>query len=206
MTRKRNQVELEQISAVIAENEKKTGPLTNKHIAGLIDQNQNIGEEAYENLGELENESQIQSLIEEFQEPVSFSEYVFSSKAAWYWLTILLGATATLVIFVIPEDALPLVYLRTAFGLFFVMFLPGFVLTKTLFPIGVPFKTSSERMDKLERVVLSFGISLIITPMVALVLNYTPLGVRLLPITLSLLVFTVGLATVGMFRESKMPI
>jgi uncharacterized membrane protein len=83
------------------------------------------------------------------------------------------------------------------------MFLPGFVLTKSLFPSGVPIKTSSERMDKLERVVLSFGVSLILTPMVALILNYTPLGVRLLPVTLSLLMFTVGFATVGLFREFR---
>lgn len=160
-------------------------------------------QEEYDFLAELESENKLESSTEESFELVSFTEYVFSSKSAWYWLTILLGATAAFAVLFIPEGALSLDYVRSAFGLFFIMFLPGFVLTKSLFPSGVPIKTSSERMDKLERVVLSFGVSLILTPMVALILNYTPLGVRLLPITLSLLVFTVVLATVGIFRESK---
>ena len=203
MTKNLSQAEIEQNRLTIIENEKKQKFQTIKHIASLIQQNQNMGEEVHEFLDELENKSKIQPPTKESNASISFNRYVSSSKAAWYWITILLGAAAALTIFIIPEDALPLVYLRSAFGLFFILFLPGFVLMKTLFPDVVPIKISSERMDKLERVVLSMGISLILTPMVGLILNYTPWGVRLIPLTVSLLLFTVGLATVGIFRESK---
>jgi uncharacterized membrane protein len=114
-----------------------------------------------------------------------------------------LAAAAAVSIFAIPENAVPLVYLRTGLGLFFILFLPGFVLIKTLFPAKKQFNTSSESMDILERVGLSLAMSLTLTPMVGLVLNYTPWGVKLVSITLSLLALTIVLATFAVFRELK---
>jgi uncharacterized membrane protein len=52
--------------------------------------------------------------------------------------------------------------------------LPGFTFIKALFPAEVPIKTSSENMDTIERVALSFGMSLALVPIVGLILNYTP--------------------------------
>jgi uncharacterized membrane protein len=72
---------------------------------------------------------------------------------------------------------------------------------KALFPISVPVKTSSENMDSIERIALSLGLSLALTPIVGLILNYTPFGIRLAPITLSLLALTLIFATVALYRE-----
>jgi uncharacterized membrane protein len=66
----------------------------------------------------------------------------------------------TVAVFTIPENAVPLVYLRSALGIIFVLFLPSFTFIKALFPAKVPIKTSSENMDTIERVALSFGMSL----------------------------------------------
>ena len=136
-------------------------------------------------------------------EPMSVNRFVFSSKVVWYWLMILLAVAAAIAIFVIPENALPLVYLRSSLAVIFIMFLPGFAFIKTLFPDKVPIKTSSASMDTLERIVLSLGMSLIITSILGLILNYTPWGVRLTSITLTLLALTAVLATVAVFREFK---
>ena len=68
------------------------------------------------------------------------------------------GGTAAIAISVIPENAVPLIYLRSGFGVVFILFLPGFVFIKTLFPTNVPFKTFSESMDTLERIGLSLGV------------------------------------------------
>jgi len=40
-------------------------------------------------------------------------------------------------------------------------------------------------------------------PIVGLLLNYTPWGIRLTPITISLLALTLTLATVAMLREHQ---
>jgi uncharacterized membrane protein len=129
--------------------------------------------------------------------------YAFSLKAVWFWTTIFLAVAAAISILVIPEAAGPIVYLRTALGFVFIVFLPGFALTKALFPDAMPIKTSSEGLEVLERVALGFGLSLILSPMAGLILNYTFWGVSLVPVTVVLLVVCVGLALVGMFRESK---
>jgi uncharacterized membrane protein len=104
-------------------------------------------------------------------------------------------------VFTIPENAVPLVYLRSALGVIFVLFLPGFTFIKALFPAKVPIKSSSENMDTIERVAPSFGVSIALVPMVGLILNYTSWGIRLTPITLSLLAFTIVFATAAVLRE-----
>ena len=88
--------------------------------------------------------------------------------------------------FTIPETFYPIAYIRNVLGIIFVLFLPGFAFIKALFPTTVPLKTTSESLDDIERVALSFGMSLALVPIVGLILNYTPWGIRLTPITLSL--------------------
>ncbi len=89
--------------------------------------------------------------------------------------------------------AYPFVYVRYILGSLFVLFLPGYSLIKTLFPI--------REIDDIERVALSIGTSLAVVPLVGLLLNYTTWGIRLTPITLSILILTVILATTGVIRE-----
>jgi uncharacterized membrane protein len=119
----------------------------------------------------------------------------------WYWTTIALAITTAIAVFTIPDTAYPIVYLRSTLGIIFVLFLPGFALIKALFPAKVPIKSSSENMDTIERVALSFGMSLALAPIAGLKLNYTPWGIRLTPITLSLLALTIVFATAAVLRE-----
>jgi uncharacterized membrane protein len=74
---------------------------------------------------------------------------------------------------------------------------------KALFPTQVPIKTSSDNLDFVERVALSAGMSLALVPIVGLLLNYTPWGIRLTPIVTSLLAMTIAFAIIAIFREHR---
>ena len=125
----------------------------------------------------------------------------FFSKCTWYWITLFLAAIAAVTILIIPANFFPLTYLRSLLSIILIMFLPGFVLMKSLFLYKLPIKTLSTKMELLEKIVFSVGLSLIIAPLIGLVLNSTPWGVRLTPITFSLVAFIIILATFAMFRE-----
>ena len=132
---------------------------------------------------------------------MSFAKHVFSEKAVWYWTTIAVAIATVIAVFVIPENAYPIGYIRYVLGSIFVLWLPGYTFIKALFPTKVPIKTSSESLDTIERVALSSGMSLALVPIVGLLLNYTPWGIRLTPIVLSLLSLTTIFATVAVIRE-----
>jgi hypothetical protein len=135
--------------------------------------------------------------------PQKLTTYLRSSQASWYWITIILASTTTLLVFTIPENAFPLVYARYILGSIFVLWLPGYTFIKALFPTKVPIQTSSENLDKIERVALSVGMSIALVPITGLLLNYTPWGIRLTPITISLLALTFTFATAAIIREHQ---
>lgn len=128
----------------------------------------------------------------------------FVIRSLWYWITITFAIVTVLVVLIIPENTYPTDYVRIILGAVYVMFLPGFALTKLLFPSEVPVILSSKHLDLLERFALSVGLSLILTPLVGLLLNYTSWGIRLVPITLSLLALTLILATLALLNQNRM--
>ena len=139
----------------------------------------------------------------ETQTPETLRHYLRSTQASWYWITIILALTTALLTFIIPENAFPLVYIRYILGSIFVLWLPGYAFIKALFPTKVPIQTNSQDLDKIERIALSMGMSLALVPITGLLLNYTPWGIRLTPVTLSLLVLTTTFATAAIIREHQ---
>jgi len=180
-------------------------PATTKQLVALIQEQTALPKEKIANiLLEMENENSLQFVKQGLQEqptPQSTKEYLFSEKATWYWTVIILAIATSVAVFAIPEDSYPIVYLRIVLASVFALFLPGFTLIKVLFPTKVPIQLNSENMDSIERIALGLGTSLALTPLIALVLNYTPWGIRLIPLTLSLLIFTLVFASVAVFRE-----
>jgi uncharacterized membrane protein len=87
---------------------------------------------------------------------------------------------------------------RTILGLFLILFLPGYSLIAALFP-------KKEDLDGIERAALSFGLSIVVTPLVGLVLNYTPWGIKLTPILISLSAFTLVMLLIGFVRRRRVP-
>jgi uncharacterized membrane protein len=82
---------------------------------------------------------------------------------------------------------------RIALGLPFVLFFPGYVLIAALYP-------RRSDLDGVERVALSLGLSLAVVPLIGLVLNYTPWGIRLTPIFVSLALF-IALCSAAAVRQ-----
>ena len=135
--------------------------------------------------------------------PQKLATYLKTKKANWYWTTLALIAATTLTVFVIPENAYPLVYIRYVLGAIFVLWLPGYSFIKALFPEETQTKETTKPLDPIERIALSLGMSLALVPIVGLLLNYTPWGIRLTPIVLSLLSLTTIFATAAIIREHR---
>jgi len=88
--------------------------------------------------------------------------------------------------------------LRVALGLPFVLFFPGYTLIAALFP-------GASDLDGIERVALSFGLSIAVVPLIGLALNYTSWGIRLYPILVSLTAFILAMSGIGWYRRNKLP-
>lgn len=86
---------------------------------------------------------------------------------------------------------------RTILGLPFLLFFPGYTLMAALFP-----KKGS--LGGVERVALSFGLSIAVVPLIGLALNFTPWGIRLDPILISLAVFIIATSGVAWYRREKL--
>ncbi len=197
-----NQWRNESIKDLIIETVKEQKPQTTSQLIRLIQKATNLPENEIINLlNQLQAEDKIH--FNDKQEPAlkSIGTYLFTLESAWYWITIAIAIATVITVFTIPPDSYPLAYLRNLLGVIFVLFLPGYAFTKAFFPTKVPIKTSSKSFDNIERLVLSIGLSIALTPMVGLILYYTPAGIGLTPITLSLLTLTAVLATAAEARE-----
>jgi uncharacterized membrane protein len=106
---------------------------------------------------------------------------------------IVLALLLVLMVFVAPDNVV-----RQVLGLVFVLFLPGYAATAALFP-------ENDQIDGIERVALSFGLSIAIVPLIGLALNFTPWGIRLNPILASVSGFIVLASLVGWYRRMRLP-
>jgi uncharacterized membrane protein len=88
-------------------------------------------------------------------------------------------------------------YVRTILSLPMVLFLPGYTLVAALFP-------RKNDLDGIERLALSFGLSIVVVPL-CLGLNYTPWGIGLNPILITLDIFILIMCAVTVKRRSVLP-
>jgi uncharacterized membrane protein len=197
-----NQQNRSQIKEYIIDVVKNSKPATLKELIQLIQQKYALSQEEITNLiFQLEKENIVNfTKSSEIQLGIK-KTYIISKGILWFWLTLALSILTVVAVFVIPEDTYPLTYLRQFAGVIFVMLLPGYAFMKVLFPQKMPIATATKNIDMLERISLSIGLSIALVSIDGLILNYTPWGIRLTPITLSLFLLTVVLASIGVFRE-----
>ena len=105
-------------------------------------------------------------------------------------------ALAVLLFTLTPLSALPV---RIPLGLMMVLFVPGYALIAALFP-------KKDDLEGIERVALSFGLSIAVVPLIGLALNYTPWGIRLTPVVISLALFTTIMAAAAYWRRMSLPV
>jgi len=111
--------------------------------------------------------------------------------------------------------------LRVPVGLVFVLFVPGYAFIAALFPeaggsppdgdrAGEPeteFWEAPRRsgIDGIERLALSFGLSVALVPLIGLGLNFTPWGIRLAPVMIALTAVTLLTVAVAAVRRWNLP-
>ena len=89
--------------------------------------------------------------------------------------------------------------LQIVLGTPFVLFFPGYVLMLALFP-------KREGISGIARVALSFGMSLAVVPLIGLILNATPWGIRLESILCSVASFIFITSIVAWVRLMRVPV
>ena len=114
----------------------------------------------------------------------------------WYWTSL-----ATLILAVISVYATNIIpgasILRVILGSIVVLFLPGYATIEALYP-------KEGELSSLERLALSIGLSLAIVPLIGLALNYTPWGIRLNPIIITLTAYTTTILTIAAYRKYQL--
>ncbi len=88
-------------------------------------------------------------------------------------------------------------FIRVIFTVPVILFIPGYVLIAALFP-------EKKSIDGIERFALSVGLSIAVVPLIGLVLNYTPFGIRLNPIVISLVLFTLIMMIITLYRRARL--
>jgi len=91
----------------------------------------------------------------------------------------------------------PFNVLRIILGIPFLLFFPGYTLMAALFP-------QKEGINGTQRVALSFGLSIAIVPLIGFALNYTPWGIKLVPIMYTITSFILLCSIVAWLRQRKL--
>jgi hypothetical protein len=164
----------------------------------------NPEKEILETVLNLQNQGRIKFESQPLSPSTKLATFIKTSHALWYWVTIAAAITTAVLVFTVPENLYPLSIFRIALGTVFILWLPGYSFAKALFPQQMPIRDGARNLDSIERIALSLGMSLALVPIVGLVLNFTPWGIRLAPIVLSLLALTLVFATVAVTREFKL--
>jgi uncharacterized membrane protein len=101
-------------------------------------------------------------------------------------------ALVAITLAVIPlTDAVNILkYARYVLGTVYVLLLPGYATVEALYP-------EERSLKPLERLALS------IVPLIGLALNYTPLGIRLWPVTIAIALYTLTTATTALYRKYR---
>ena len=84
---------------------------------------------------------------------------------------------------------------RIVLALPVILFLPGYSLIAALF-------CKDDDIDFIERIALSFGLSIAVVSLIGLCLNFTPWGIRLDPLVISLTLFTVAMILIAQYRRT----
>ena len=192
----------DQLTATVIQIVKEKKPQTVKQLATLVQERLQIPEEQIlAAVIKLQSEGKLELQKQYEPAPPRIAAYLKTENASWFWTTATAAIATVAAVLAIPEEAYPWAYIRNVLGTIFVLWLPGYSFIKALYPAKPPGK--EKELDTVERAALSIGMSLALVPMAGLILNYTPWGIRLTPIVISLLFMTLAFAAVGLIREHQ---
>ena len=106
-------------------------------------------------------------------------------------VNLLAALLISVIVFSLPDA------LRVVLGLSFILFFPGYMFILTLFP-------KKQSIGGIERVALSFGLSIAIVPLIGLILNYTWWGITVESILYSVTSFVFIMSILAWLRQAKL--
>ncbi len=112
---------------------------------------------------------------------------------------IILAAIVILTVALIPLALFTSGPVRIIVSFLCLLFFPGYAVLSALFP-------GQGEIGTIERIALSFGVSIAALPIIGLFLNFTPWGIKLMPVLISVAAFTLIAASVGFIREQALPV
>jgi hypothetical protein len=127
--------------------------------------------------------------------PLTPKQWFFSPETGWFWIVTIISLISATILLTFTEQVSSFYYVRPLFLSVFVLYLPGYSFIKALF--------SKNELNSIERILLSIVTSVSLVLAIALILNYTPWGIRLVPITVSLLVVTLSFSIIALTREYR---
>jgi len=173
---------------------RKQKPETVEQLAEMIQEQHRFSrEEIMERVLLLQSEGRLSLKETKKAYPSFFLSFIFSDRSAWFWIIAVIAYSTIVVVATIPENAFPFVYARYVLGLLYVLFLPGYCFIRAIFV--------QRELEHLEQIVFSLGLSIVFAFLVGLLLNYSPWGITLVPIVLSLLTLTLIFSIIALFRE-----
>lgn len=150
-------------------------------------------EEIMEHVLLLQKEGKLSLKETEKAFPSSFLSFILSDRSAWFWVVAVLSFSTIVAVATVPENAFPLVYARYILGVVYVLFLPGYCFSRAF--------SMQRELEYLGQIVLSLGLSIVFVFVLGLLLNYSPWGITLNPIVISLLILTLLFSIIALFRE-----
>jgi uncharacterized membrane protein len=120
--------------------------------------------------------------------------------ARWFEIIVLFTALTMLIVYLVPSDS-PLFIIRYVFSFVFIAFLPGYCLVTVLF-------TKKNKLDVVEKSVLSVALSFGIAGLLGLFLGLSPIGIEFASITYSLTLIVLVLSVIAFvvkIRELREP-
>jgi uncharacterized membrane protein len=100
---------------------------------------------------------------------------------------------------IVVTGLFPTSFIRILIGVPFILFFPGYTLVCALFP-------RRQELDEIERIALSIGLSIAVVPLIGLMLNYTPFGIRLYPVLVSLFMLMFLMSVAARYRRNGLDV
>jgi uncharacterized membrane protein len=109
------------------------------------------------------------------------------------YAVVILTLLLILIISVFPGSVI-----RIILGLPLILFFPGYTLMSALFP-------RESAIGRLDKIALSFGVSIAVVSLIGLAVSFTPWGIGLYSILVSISAFILVLSIVAWFRQLHLP-
>jgi archaellum biogenesis protein FlaJ (TadC family) len=160
-------------------------------------------QEIIDHIQKLQKQRKIILNYEPKDKQLNLREYLMKKDAYWYWLSQIIILVTFVTVFTVTNETNPFIYLRYFGGAITILWLPGYSILKILFPKKKQNGEKPKTLSPIERITLSFVISLAVIPIAGLILNYSPWGLRLTSIMFSILPITSIVLTIGLIIEQK---